>query len=228
MLLRSLTSVALGVTLAVASSETSAAFDYASDFSISSNPNGFWTYGYSTTLTAPLTLYTVASTNADGLIGWSSTIANSPIAGGNPTDKVVTSLGSIVYQPDQFVLHPGSLGQYSRARLTLATNDTYSIVGAFSGIDRTGTTTDVHVLVNGVSVYDALVNGFGSTASFSLTAQLPANSTIDFAVGYGSNRTWFFDTTALTANVSPVPEPGGLALTLFGLVALGGVFRRRV
>jgi hypothetical protein len=49
-------------------------------------------------------------------------------------------------------LHPGSLGQYSVVRWTAPVSNSYLIAGFFVGIDPQPTTTEVHVLLNGVVV----------------------------------------------------------------------------
>lgn len=71
---------------------------------------------------------------------------------------------------------------------------------------REGATTDVHVLRNGVSLFDGAVNGKGSTASFTTNVSICAGEWIDFAVGYGSNQTFYGDTTGVSAQIVPVGE----------------------
>ncbi|MEG4167427.1 hypothetical protein QUB69_08385 [Microcoleus sp. AT13-A6] len=107
---------------------------------------------------------------------------------------------------------------------------TYSLATMFTGLDHVGpTTTDVHVLHNNIVLFSNLINGFGasSTKSFATAGTVQAGDTIDFAVGYGSNQTYLFDSTGLDATISTtppavsesVPEPstvlGGLAFSAF-------------
>ena len=105
--------------------------------------------------------------------------------------------------------------------------------GAFSGIDLGGTTTDVHILLNGVSIFDGNVNGFGPNTgpSFSLTRALSVDDTLDFAVGFGANGDFFRDATALAAHIAPtaVPEPASFILLGTGIlsVLVDGWRRRR-
>ena len=57
----------------------------------------------------------------------------------------------------------------------------------------------------------------------------PANTTvvlIDFAVGFGSNMDYKFDSTGLHAHISENPEPGTWVLLLSG-VTVGLLNRRR-
>jgi Ca2+-binding RTX toxin-like protein len=72
------------------------------------------------------------------------------------------------------------------------------------------TTTDVHVLHNGVSLFDGVVNGYGpgSGPSFSGNVSVTAGDTIDFAVGYGPDGNCYFDTTGIAATITtPAPAP---------------------
>jgi hypothetical protein len=74
-------------------------------------------------------------------------------------------------------------------------------------------TTDVHVLKNSVSLFDAYVEGYGGDpafhriegahprASYSGIANLKAGDVVTFAVGYGRNHTHTCDTTGLFARI---------------------------
>jgi hypothetical protein len=207
-------------------------FDVAKDFSIGSNPNGVWSYGYSTTLTGPLTL-NAESLTISGVEFWRTNLSlGAPASFYNPTSSVV-AITSDLLQPNQFGFHPGPADQFEKARLTVPTAGTYSITGAFSGTDTGGTTTDVHILLNGVSIFDGAVNGFGPSSgpSFSLTRALGVNDTLDFAVGFGSDGNFFADGTGLAAQIAlaSVPEPSPLVLAGLGMLLIGGisVARRR-
>ena len=197
-------------------------YDVAADFSATNNPNGVWSYGWSSTLTSALNVYPDKSNTfldnsgidvwADlGHISWGC-----PYAGHNGTGNAVSIYGYI-YQPGQFAFHPGESGEYSHARWTAPYTGTFDIAVMFTGIDfLREITTDVHVLHNDTSLFDGLVNGFGNTSSFSTTVSVSMGDIIDFAVGYGSNQYFAGDTTALSATITPEPA------TLF-LLGLGGL-----
>jgi hypothetical protein len=200
-------------------------FDVATDFSVSNNPNGAWSYGYSTTLAGPIILNAENGTTT-GVDYWRTNINSGvPASSHNSTQNVVT-LSTLQLQPGQFAFHPGPNNQYEKARLTVSTAGEYSVAGIFSGADTRGTTTDVHILLNGASIFDGSVNGFGPTTgpSFSFVVSLGTNDALDFAVGFGSNGNFFFDTTALAAQVTAVPEPSTTHLlgagALLGTLAL--------
>jgi PEP-CTERM motif len=207
-------------------------FDVADDFSLTGNPNGSWSYGYSTTLTGSLVLNPI-STTISGVDFWGmssgSIFAIDPSSFHNPTQSVIT-LSGLPVQPGQFAFHPGPNGEYEKARLTLSSAGDYSISGSFAGAAPNGTTTDVHILLNGVSIFDGVVNGFGAGTgpSFSLTRSLSAGDALDFAVGYGANLNYISDTTTLAAEITTaVPEPSTFLLLGAGALLLMPVIRWR-
>jgi hypothetical protein len=83
----------------------------------------------------------------------------------------------------------------------------------FAGIHVRLSSTDVHVLVNGTSVFDSIVEGYGGDPRFHAiegasprtryagAARLAAGDAITFAVGYGRNENHFNDTTGLFARI---------------------------
>jgi hypothetical protein len=92
--------------------------------------------------------------------------------------------------------HPGPNGEYSVIRWTAPQAGFLSLTTMFSGLVYVGpTTTDVHVLLNGISLFDDVVEGFSATSSFSAARTVAFGDAIDFAVGFGSNRTYFNDST---------------------------------
>ena len=98
------------------------------------------------------------------------------------------------------------------------------ITSIFASQDLFGTTTDVHVLLNGSSVFDDFVEGVVGTSSvsFSRRLSLDRGDAVDFAVGFGRNGSFSNDSTALAATVqpNPIPEPGTLLLFSTGALML--------
>lgn len=224
--------VALAAICAAGLSARGDVFDAAKDFSTSANPNGVWTYGYETTLGGPLTLNSTsgASLAGTGLEYWQTNIAsNDPLLAYNATSSVI-NYTSVVVQPGQLFFHPGPQDQYETVRFVAPKAETLQLSALFTGIDTTGTTTDVHILLNGTSLFSGLINGYGSTQTYSNLLTFAAGDKLDVSVGYGSNGTYFNDSTALSVLLSsPVPEPGGLVLLGFAstfLVAIRGPIRR--
>jgi hypothetical protein len=103
--------------------------------------------------------------------------------------------------------------------------------GIFDGIDPHPTTTDLHVLLNNVSLFNAAISSFGVPVSFSLAGALAAGDRLDFVVGFGTDMDFGFDSTGLKANISfapsaAVPEPGSLLLVGSGFLVCGRRWRR--
>ncbi len=145
-----------------AGSRTSAGpiYDAAGDFSTASNPNAVWSYGTTgTTLTGPLTLYTNTKSGIGGIpnwIGWEGTEPmfgdNFPLVGKNTSSMTEMSSGVVVL-PGQLVMSPAPDGSYAIVRFTAPTSGSFLLNTAFEGRESVspGSTSDVHVLLNGVA-----------------------------------------------------------------------------
>jgi hypothetical protein len=204
-------------------------FSAADDFSVAQNPNGVWSYGYSQSLTSSLVLYDDPQNigGVDFLFSKALNVINTPTVSHNPTDTAI-NLGPGLWQPNELTFHPGPNGEFSHVRFTAPADDVYSAAGRFAGFDFVGTTTDVHVLVNGAEVFSADVVGtVGTNKPFSVAGvPLKAGDTIDFAVGFGRNQEFSNDTTALTATVirgAVVPLPVAAATAGPGLALVAAL-----
>jgi len=106
------------------------------------------------------------------------------------------------------------------ARFTAPVAGTYKVSAQFEGIHYGLSTTDVHVLYDGMSLFDADIDGYGGdpafhkvqgaspTASYAGQVELKANDTVTFAVGYGKDKTNSGDTTGLFAQVVLLERTG--------------------
>lgn len=192
-------------------------YDAAGDFSSSSNPNGVWSYGQSTTLGGSFS--TMAAGGCGTLSGWSAFGSGAPGQPAFVLSGIGNCGGGMLSSATLLNMHPGDNGQNAIVRWTSPASGNYTLTGLFIGLDPVPTTTDVHVLLNGVSQFDGVVNTFGGTpVSFSLGGALAAGDTLDFAVGYGPNGHFFSDSTGFNAtiNFSAVPEPSSIYLLLAG------------
>lgn len=188
-------------------------------------------YGYENTLGGAFTSFNTL--NSNGALQYFNPGPGVPIVGADPNGG--THFSSVVAASNEAILHPGQQGQYAILRYIAPVSGNYSVNGLFSGQDMAGTTTDVHILINGASDFDAGISGFsgigGGTASginpsqiFSLSSlALTTGDTIDFAVGYGWNNDYTSDSTGLQATIQSVastPEPGSLGLLFAGVSLL--------
>lgn len=203
-------------------------YSMAADFSLAGNPNGVWRYGTTgTALTGSLTLFTSFTTSFSGnpnVHAWTGTESafgnNYPFVGKNTAATGQDGGGGFVpLLPGQLFMAPSPTGSYCVSRFTTPAAGLYQVDAFFQGRDVRGTTTDVHILLNGVSIFDGIVNGFDapSNQSYSGQVSLSVGDRLDFAVGYGPNLTFFQDSTALAATIAAVPEPATMALGAIGL-----------
>jgi uncharacterized repeat protein (TIGR01451 family) len=188
-------------------------YDAAGDFSLSGNPNGAWSYGWSATLGGAFTedVTTRSDHPAPGLQSWDGPIQTFfPVISKNITNAPVV-VGTVTWQPGQMVNHPGPNGEYSVLRWTAPRSGEVEFSASFSGADSTST--DVHVLLNETAIpdCDGNVNGFGAGPTFSKSLVVEAGDTIDFVVGFG-NGNFSNDSTGVDARLAyvdgepPTPE----------------------
>lgn len=238
--------VTMLTTMALAPTAYASSFDAATDFSLGSNPNGVWSYGYSSTLGGPFTPDIITKTTTAGNNNFSSWQGNDMSCGfcgpeifplvvkNTASTEQVT--GTVDLLAGELALHPAANGEFAIVRFTAPTAGLFTIASTFEGRDvggpqsPTGTTTDVHVLLNNAPLFTGEVTGFGATSDQSFSPPLPlplsAGDTLDFVVGVGVDRNFFDDLTGLSATISTVPEPASLLLLGSGVIGLAW-WRRR-
>ncbi len=205
-----------------------AASNIVTDFSTIFNPNGQYQYGAESVLGGAFSLDSTMVSGA-GFAGWGGSVSGFPLILADTSGSTFTS-GTVTYSTDYVNLHPASDDTFAVLRYIVTAPGSYLISGAYRGQDTGGTTTDVHILVNGASAFGTEVTGYldPSKQAFSLVRALNANDTIDFAVGFGTNGTYFNDSTGLQGTITVVtPEPASAILILSG-IALCGLFRRKI
>lgn len=204
--------------------------DFAADFSSSSNPTGLWTYGSVTTLGSAPTVATLVTNYGPGseVNAWSPFSTSWPTIGLNTSVSPVSfgAGNSITLASGQGILHPGPTGAFANVRYTASATFTGMLDVAFSGVSSAGTTTDAHILLNGVSLLSGNVNGFGATQAYHATVSLAPGDVLDFAVGWGTNLDFNDDSTGFVATISTVPEPGATCLVALGLAGFAATRRR--
>src|SRR5579862_8347078 len=197
-------------------------FDLSADFSLKENPHKVWEYGYSATDSlAPDQFRIDEQSDTSGIIGfWHPGANTGPGPGYYPYIAFNTTKQSQAWpSPNGWVVRGGEVameasntGQYSLVRFVAPVAGTYEISAQFEGI-HVWSTTDVHVLHNGKSLFDADIDGYGGdpafrkvqgaspTAAYTGQIEMRANDTVTFAVGYGKNKTNSGDTTGLFARL---------------------------
>lgn len=197
-------------------------FDLSADFSLENNPNKVWQYGYSATNSlAPDQFQLDKQADKTGPVGfWHPDSNKGPGPGYYPyiaynttkQSQAGPSPNGWVVQGGEVAMEPSNSGQYSLVRFVAPVTGTYKISAQFAGV-HVWSTTDVHVLHNGTSVFDADIDGYGGdpafrqvqgaspTAAYSGQIKMKANDTVTFAVGYGKNKTNSGDTTGLFARI---------------------------
>jgi hypothetical protein len=203
-------------------------YDATADFSLASNPNGVWSYGYEDSLGASLHLYDVANPDwlgKSGLDSWASSVlgGRDPNVNHNRTNADLTFL-TVTVPAGELEFHPGPNGQFSVIRWTAPGAGEFNLDAAFRGNDfKYPTTTDVHILLNGNSLFSADILAYAPGPSFSDIISVKSGDTIDFAVGSGPDGNYIGDTTGISAIISAVSEPGGALLLALGVGIVGAI-----
>jgi hypothetical protein len=169
-------------------------FNAAADFSATSNPNGAWSYGWSTSRLSGFNLLPQSIKFDVDVTGAVLNPAIADVWTGAPTGDVAPS---VFHNPAPFVdthssypfgccapypvgglgFHPGPNGENAKVRWTAPAPGVYKVKATFSGLDyggQVGTTTDVAVL------YSRFNSGAGAT----MTQQLWTGNVIAFGSHY--------------------------------------------
>jgi hypothetical protein len=194
------------------------------------NPSPWWELGYSASPSLAPGQFRVAAwvDTSEPVVMWHPSKPQSPERGYypyvafNPTGRSrTTSSNGWALRPGQFAMEAANDGAFSIVRFVAPVAAAYRVTARFEGIHYRLSTTDVHVLHNGTSLYTAEISGYGGdpafhkveganpAASYTGTVQMNKGDTIAFAVGYGVNRTHYNDTTGLTVEIirlSPGPN----------------------
>lgn len=206
-----------------------AAADYDAGYAGGFNPNGAWTYGWTSTLTSGLNVYP----NHGAIPGFPNFEAwYDPNGSASSTPTVYKNAGSEVNNGNidipagALILHGGgpSGNDYSDVVWTAPHSGTFSLAATFTGRQTSASPgnyqTDVYVLENGTTLFSKYLNNEGDSGSFSGVLSLAAGDTIVFAGGIQGTglhgESTQLDATITTASV---PEPSSLSL----LLALGAV-----
>jgi hypothetical protein len=220
--------IAAPLAMSVASPAMAAAFDATADFSITNNPDGVWSYGYSAEGGADyaMTTFNRPIENNTGE-GWVYNNMVAPDIYKNTTDTTIDNV-----KPGQISLHPGPtpFEQFSILRFTAPAAGTFEVTGQFFAGDI-GSMNGSIVLAG-----DFLhpLQFFAATTDESIFTPLNLNmtqgETLDFVVG--NNGNYYYGNTPVQVEINQgttaaVPEPDTIATFFAGLGALGAALWRR-
>jgi hypothetical protein len=180
-------------------------YDPAADFSLTLNPNGPWTFGYTSALGGPFVIYDVTKVNEHINYWYRADHPNAPLppeVGYNPSEAF-TQPGDASWTANGFHLHPGPDGTFSVARWTAATSGLFKVNAVFSLADNGATS--VHLLHNSVQLFSDVLVGRDDSRSYTTVISVIAGDTVDFSVGPSGD--YFNDSTALVATISDISCP---------------------
>ncbi len=176
----------VGFAICAWSASYNPATDFEAGFTAATNPNGVWSYGYSSGLTNPVTLFIntvphgVDSSNEQLWLTQSINVGDSPAVEYN--DGPAFNDGNVAAATDQILLVAGIGGQYADLIFTAPTAGTYSLVGSFTG-DQVNVGDFVGIVANGSVVFNSTVTSEGQIAAFDDNVTLAAGNTVVFSAG---------------------------------------------
>ena len=201
-------------------------YDAVSNFSSTANPNGAWSYGWTTSLGSTFIPYNTPTRRPyPGIDSWEGPECPGdflfPVMSFNHTGATYDYASGVSQPSNMLNLHPSCNGSLSVLRWTAPTSGLFNVDGLFQGIDTRNTSSDAHILHNSSSsVFTANINGFSAQAPFSFNRYFAAGDTLDFAVGWGVNGNFNADSTGLAVTITQIVslESLGPAHLWLGLV----------
>jgi hypothetical protein len=222
---------------------------YANQTGSPANPNGDWTYGKSSTVGSAFSAITF-STDASAwypvgtLSGWCN--SDNPYLPGIWTVRQNTAagvVGDLAVSAGDMLVHPSNQVPFDPltcavVRWTAPATGSYEVAAWWESIsaDVAGNYPynqglDVHLLKNGVSIYDGFTSLYDSTGAATMGAtvlSLTAGDTLDFVTSPlgqdpyipGNDIVFAYDMTRVDGTITTVPEPGAIALLGSALAGL--------
>jgi hypothetical protein len=216
--------------------------DFGAGFTTGTNPNGVWSYGWSSSLLQPLNLYTVHETITFGFTfeSW-----HDPTNYRNFTPAVYEHVGGAYFDGNVDIPAGGLLVHYGGTNFTSYSHVVFTAPSsAFYDVDmsliarQVNVNSDAHVFDNGSSLLSFLFSADGQSTSYTGTVFLNAGDTLDFTTGPGTlpgnphPGTIQLSGTITELDNTTVPEPASLLVfgglgTVMGLGVMRGRWRRR-
>jgi hypothetical protein len=193
-----------------------ASFDLARDFSLVSNPNGAWSYGWAPTVGGEFTPITFKQTvTVAGNIpiqSWQLAASRNPAVfhnGGTNT----WSPAQGTFPPGATWFHGGDNGQpenFGVIRFTVPAGQggNYELQTAVEPhfLPEYGGDTDFHVVKNGTELFGQFLAKNQST-NYSNALELVEGDTIDFVIGRGADEDQYGSALKIQATLTAIPNP---------------------
>ncbi len=195
-------------------------FDLSRDFSLSSNPNGPWSYGYEGTLGTNFTLITHSeinyASNGVPIEVWDVPDTFPAVMHNGTTATAYTDDTQGIFPPGTVWFYPGASTSeggfeginYGVIRLTIPEGGAgnydlrTTVQSAYNG--PIAGDTDFHVLVNGTEVFGKSLLRTG-VASYETQLALVLGDTVDFVIGRGADDSYHGSGLKITATLVQVP-----------------------
>lgn len=164
----------------------SALLDYTPGWSAGMNPNGVWRYGWSSTLTGPIKLFSQAQLapvdngmkqmwlDPDNNAGFAPSVSRNS---GSDFDN-----GNASFAAGALLLTPGEGGTYAHVVWTAPSQGLYTVAVTFYS-QQYGLNAEVEVLVNGKVKFSNTLTSLGESHGFAQRFLLRTGQTVDFVVG---------------------------------------------
>jgi hypothetical protein len=179
-------------------------YDAVRDFSIISNPNGVWSYGWQSCLGSSLNLYTMTDTTTfPGMSAWLVFGGFvQPLVAHNDTSHT-NCFATVCVPPTYLDVHPG-FDQVSVVRWTAPSSGRFAVQGAVAGLDfQYPTTTTFYEMLNSHRIlFTATIDSYESPVFFQDVLTVSAGDTVDFAVDFGQDGNDTGDSTGIQFKVT--------------------------
>jgi hypothetical protein len=207
-------------------------YNAVSDFSVGNgNPNGPWAYG-SGVGGVSFNRFASSFTSTTGNLGpssyWQATVPvdNVPLVGLNVSGSPY-NFGTVMVPTGALWVHPGPVNDVI-VQWTAPAAGTYSLSASFALMDISPSGVIGEVFDNGSLIYSGTLTGpgadqsthtLGQSETFSDVVSLAAKDTLSFVVN--QDGSFLNDSTALTANISSVPEASTWLMLILGFFGVG-------
>lgn len=187
-------------------------FDLSRDFSMASNPNSAWSYGWKGSASGPFGLLLETGTatfdNGAPAFAWVLAGVGQPAVYYNPSSETGIGAGGQFVIPGGTVwFYPGFSGRaenFGAVRFTAPSNSNYHVQAAVAAIYDGNLSDDneFRVAVNNVEAFGGFLPPNVGT-NFSAVVALNAGESVDFLVGRGANGNEYGSALKLTATIAP-------------------------